>query len=43
MLTYVTYLNVHGHGLRKLEALGSLVNLKVLVASFNQVKSLIEL
>ena len=40
MLTSVTYLNVHGHGLRKLEALGSLVNLRVLVASFNQIQKL---
>ena len=36
-LINVTYLNLHGNGIRKLEYLKDLVNLKVLVASFNEI------
>eukprot|EP00854_Cymbomonas_tetramitiformis_P014094 gene14094-16667_t len=36
-LSQVTYLNLHGNNIRRLEALGSLVNLRVLVASFNEI------
>ena len=39
-LASVTYLNLHGNAIRKIEGLGACPNLKVLVLSFNELTKL---